>query len=152
MGILRVRRCLEPRAPRDIGSLCDQQHGAVLRVAPESLGPVDGCLLDRAVHDTGYVGCCAKVAEADERSNCARSAEMGEGVALEIRSTVIETELGFAKLSFRPHQGIARVHRRQMDIAAAGRAGETCGACRCCDWYSDCLRSHGNKVPSHTRT
>src|SRR5713226_1215052 len=49
MGILRRPGSHKPRRTAHVRRLGDQQHGAVLRVSPEGLGPIDGGFLNDAV-------------------------------------------------------------------------------------------------------
>src|SRR5262249_3005093 len=97
----------EPRGTRYVRSLGYQLHGAVLRIFPESLCPVDRSFLDGAVGAVGRV----RAAKADERFGDQRRGGVLEGVALEIHSAVIEAEQRLlASLDFRSHNGCSRVN------------------------------------------
>src|SRR5947209_11743443 len=105
VSVLWVRRHREPRASGYVGSLGYQQHSTELRIAPESLGPIDGAFLDRAVLNACRRGRCAEASNADERR--ASCGEIAEGVALEVGSTIVEAQLRFARLSLNSNQRIA---------------------------------------------
>jgi hypothetical protein len=126
VSILRRSCRHKPWRARDVRRLRNQQYGAVLRVFPEGLRPIDGAFLDSAVVGVGRVGS----AEADKRLGGRGSGDVRESIALVVEAAVVETEQAlFAKLEFRSHNSGACVDHGEPGITAHRTRSHNC-ACR----------------------
>ena len=111
----------KPGRSGQIRSLRDHQHRAILRISPESLGPLNGTLLDSAVGRVRRIG-SAKTAKPARH----RIGDVDERIAAEVESAVVEAELALGRVGFHAHNGAAGMHERKVRIkrARAGRYRE----------------------------
>src|SRR5712691_12482461 len=153
MGILRRAGSDKPRGTAYVRRLGDQQHGAVLRVSPEGLGPVNGAFLNDAVGSVRRAG----ETETDEGLSTS-TCEVTKEVALEVSRAAVQPELSLGvRPELKPHDRIARVHSRSRNVAIAcdhdsrsGTSRGTCNAPRHSHGTDHKLRTHADQVPADT--